>query len=220
MEDNMTYYERLFTRSEEEERIDAELDAERKRFEETEEYKEHTRKTRELLDDLIEAGKRRRKEAEQYKPSRRRGKLKRVDPEVWKAEQKKIYEERFAGYPKELQDAINAFNALDENEKKAFCNDTWCWHPDYDDYENPQTTENDLKELLEILVQTTIDFINERGLKDIDAIGFSADSLQESAKWGEWVSATDASVHATGLGKEKGRNGEEYTVVKRIGEYM
>ena len=220
MEDNMTYYERLFTRSEEEERIDAELDAERKRFEETEEYKEHARKTRELLDDLIEVGKRRRKEAEQYKPSKRRGKLKRVDPEVWKAEQKKIYDERFAGYPKELQDAINAYNALDENEKKAFCNDTWCWHPDYDDYENPQTTEKDLKELLEIPVQTTIDFINERGLKDIDAISFSADSLQESAKWGEWVSATDASVHATGLGKEKGRNGGEYTVVKRIGDYM
>lgn len=220
MEDNMTYYEHLFARSEEEERIDAELDAERKRFEETEEYKEHTRKTRELLDDLIEAGKRRRKEAEQYKPSRRRGKAKWVDRENFKAQQEEAHRKEFESYPEELKTAINAYNALDENEKRKFASETFVRWTDYDDYESPQTTKKDMRELLEILVQTSIDFIIERGLKDIDAIGFSADSLQESSRWGEWTPATDASVYLTGLGVEKGKDGKEYTVVKKIGEYM
>ena len=63
MEDNMTYYEHLFARSEEEERIDAELDAERKRFEETEAYKEHQENLTNLLDELKVAGEKRRAEA-------------------------------------------------------------------------------------------------------------------------------------------------------------
>lgn len=219
-EKEKTYYDWLFTRSKEEEEIQAEIDAEQKWYERQPVYKQHQKNVQQLLDKLIAAGEKRRKGAEQYKPSRRKGKLKRVDPEVWKAEQKKIYDERFAGYPKELQDAINAYKALDENEKRKFASDTWAYHPDYDDYENPQTTKKDLSELLEILVQTCIDFIRERGLKDIDGIGFSADSLQESSKWGEWTPATDASVQASGLGTEKGRDGREYTVIKRIGEYM
>ena len=216
----MTYYDYLFTPSEEEEQIQAELDAERERYEQTEEYKEHTKKTNELLDKLIAAGEKRRKEAQKYKPERKRAKAKHMDPEVWKAEQEEIRKQRFEALPQELKDAISAYHSLDENEKKKFASETWCYHPDYDNFENPQTTENDLKELLEILVQTTIDFINERGLKDIDAIGFGADSLQESAKWGEWTPATDANIHATGIGTKKGCGGEEYTVVQKIGEYM
>ena len=220
MAEEKTYYEWLFTHSEEEERILAELDAERERFEGTEEYKQHNEKTHKLYEELKVAGAERMKEAEKHKPERRRAKAKKVDPEVWKTEQEEIRKKRFESYPEELKKAVNAFNDLDENEKKAFASETWCWHPDYDDYENPQTTQEDLAQLLEILVQTTINFINERGLKDIDAIGFGADSLQESARWGEWVAATDANIHATGIGKEKGRDGKEYSVIKKIGEYM
>ena len=77
-----------------------------------------------------------------------------------------------------------------------------------------------VKELLEILVQTTIDFINERGLTDIYSVGFGADDLQGSAKFGEWEPCTDASIHVTGLGKEKGKDGHEYSVCQNIGSYM
>lgn len=216
-----TYYDYLFTKSEEEEQIQAELDAERERYENTEEYKEHAKRLDDILDRLIEAGQRRRKEAEKYKPARRRTAPKKIDMEAFKAEQEEKRKKEFESYPEELKTAINAYNALDENEKRKFASDTFVRHwTDYDDYENPQTTKEDLSELLEILVQTSIDFIRERGLKDIDAIGFSADSLQESSRWGEWTPATDASVYVTGLGVEKGKDGKEYTVVKKIGEYM
>ena len=77
-----------------------------------------------------------------------------------------------------------------------------------------------LRVLLEILVQTTIDFINERGLTDIYSVGFGADDLQGSAKFGEWEPCTDASIHVTGIGKEKSKDGHEYSVCQRIGEYM
>jgi len=86
--------------------------------------------------------------------------------------------------------------------------------------ENPQTTQQDIKELLEILVQTTIDFIKERGLKDLDAVGFSADSLQESSKYSEWTPATDASIRVYGQEKKVGSDGNEYYVENLIGEYM
>lgn len=220
MKEKKTYHDWLFTKSEEEEQIQAELDAERARYEQTEEYKEHTEKASDILDRLIEAGQRRRKEAEKYKPAKRRGKAKWVDRENFKAQQEEAHRKEFESYPEELKTAINAYNALDENEKKKFASETFVRWTDYDDYESPQTTKKDMRELLEILVQTSIDFIMERGLKDIDAIGFSADSLQESARWGEWTPATDASVYVTGLGVEKGKDGKEYTVVKKIGEYM
>ena len=77
-----------------------------------------------------------------------------------------------------------------------------------------------MKELLEILVQATIDFINERGLTDIYSVGFGADDLQGSAKFGEWEPCTDASIYVTGIGKEKSKDGHEYSVCQRIGEYM
>ena len=218
----MTYYERLFARSEEEERIDAELDAERKRFEETEAYKEHQENLTNLLDELKVAGEKRRAEAKKHKP-RRRAKVKHMSVEdlaAFKAEGQRIKEERIDSYPEELKAAIRAYENLDEGAKKVFSQETWCYHRDYDDYKDPQTTKEDIKELLEILVQETIDFINERGLKDIWSVGFSADDLQTSAEAGEWTPATDASLYVSGLGKEKGRNGDEYTVAKRIGEYM
>ena len=41
------------------------------------------------------------------------------------------------------------------------------------DYENPTTTIDDIKELQKILAQCVINFVGEKNLKDIDEIHFS-----------------------------------------------
>lgn len=218
-----TYYDWLFEESEEEKDIHRRLDEERKRFENTETYKEHYAKVDELMEELKVEGQKRREEAKKRKPERRRGKLRHISEEeaaARRAEGQRIKEERIESYPEELKAVIRAYENLDESAKKVFSKETWCYHPDYDDYKDPQTTKEDIRELLEILVQETIDFINERGLKDIWSVGFSADDLQTSAEYGEWTSATDASLYVSGMGKEKGRNGEEYSVIQNIGHYM
>lgn len=221
MENNKSYHDWLFEESEEEKNIHAEIDAEQARHEATEECARHKNKLDELFKKLIEASKRRRQNG---RAKARERKLirepKKVDLEAFKRENEERYRKQFEGYPEPLKAAITAYNNLDEEAKKVFQRDTWAYHNEYDDYQNPQTTKKDLCDLLEILVQTTIDFIDERGLKDIDAIGFSADALQVSAKHGEWTPATDASIHAYGMDTVKGSDGREYTVEKRIGEYM
>jgi hypothetical protein len=80
------------------------------------------------------------------------------------------------------------------------------------------------KELQEILVQTCIDYINKNGLTDIWGVYFHADSLNTSAKFGEWTPATDSSIQVEGVGTHKfiRENGEEWNTSERyeIGWYM
>ena len=219
MAEEKTYYDWLFEQSEEEKDIHRRLDEERERFENTDVYKEHYAKVDELMEELKVEGQKRREEAKKHKP-KRRVKAKHMSEEelaAFKAEGQRIKEERIESYPEELKSLIRAYENLDEGAKKVFEKETWCYHRDYDDYKDPQTTKEDIGELLEILVQETIDFINERGLKDIWSVGFSADDLQGSAKFGEWEPCTDASLYVSGMGKEKGRNGEEYSVIQNIG---
>ena len=217
-----TYYDYLFEQSEEEKEISKMLDDEREWFQQQSVYKEHYERVDRLLNELKVAGEKRREEAKKHKP-KRRAKAKHMSEKelaAFKAEGQRIKEERINSYPEDLKALIKAYEGLDEGAKKVFKKETYFYAPDYDDYKDPQTTEKDIKELLEILVQETIDFINERGLKDIWSVGFSADSLQESARYGEWTPATDASIYVTGMGKEIGRNGEEYDVLQNIGSYM
>ena len=131
-----------------------------------------------------------------------------------------IREQRIEALPDDLKSVIRSYEGLDDAAKKVFQRETWAYRRDYDEYKDPITTEKDMKELLEILVQTTIDFISERGLTDIFSVGFSADDLQGSAKFGEWEPCTDASISITGMGKEKSKDGHEYSVCQKIGEYM
>ncbi len=222
MEEEMTYYDWLFKESDEEKEINKELDEEMSRFENSEAYYEHRTKVDEILLKLKGAKMKRREEAKKHH-QKRKGKLRRLSNEEMverKRQGLKIREQRIEALPDDLKSVIRGYESLDDAAKKVFQQETWGWYRDYDDYKDPITTEKDMKELLEILVQTTIDFINERGLSDIYSVGFSADDLQVSAKYGEWTPATDASIHVTGLGKEKGKDGYEYTVCQRIGEYM
>ena len=75
-------------------------------------------------------------------------------------------------------------------------------------YDNPITTDSDASELQELLMQTTIDFIKERGLLDIDDISFSADGLFESINYNKWVPSTDSYIAL--YGKQISENGQYY----------
>lgn len=216
-----TYYDWLFGETEEEKEINRKLDEENERYKATEAYQEHEAKLDELLEDLKKAGERRREEAKNHRPRRVKAKhMSEEEMEEFRENNKKEREARIDSLPEALRNAIRAYENLDEVAKKAFRNETWVYEPDYDDYKDPITTKKDMKELLEILVQTTIDFVNERGLTDIYSIGFGVDDIQSSADAGEWVCSTDASINVAGLGKEKGRGGQEYSVIQKIGNYM
>jgi hypothetical protein len=67
------------------------------------------------------------------------------------------------------------------------------------------TTHDDIRELQDRLVQTCIDFINEKGLTDIYDVSFNADSLAESAEYGSWQPCTDSYIKVEGLGHENHR---------------
>ena len=86
------------------------------------------------------------------------------------------------------------------------------------------TTLEHIKELQRILVQTCIDYINQNGLIDLWGVSFNADSLNESAEYGEWTPSTDSYIKAEGLRFERHRrkNGEIFEIPYRydIGEYM
>lgn len=221
MEEEMSYYDWLFRNSDEEKEINKQLDEERARFENTEVYKEHHAKVDELLERLKVAGEKRREEAKKHKPKRVKAKhLSEEEMAELREKNRKEKEARIDSYPEPLRTVIRDYEALPDEAKKVFNKETYFYKPDYDDYKDPITTEKDMKELLEILVQTTIDFINERSLTDIYSVGFGADDLQGSAKFGEWKPCTDASIYVTGIGKEKSKDGHEYSVCQRIGEYM
>lgn len=217
----MSYYDWLFRDSDEEKEINRQLDEERARFENTEAYKEHHAKVDELFEKLKVAGEKRREEAKKHKPKRAKARyLSEEEMAELREKNRKEKEARIDSYPEPLRTIIRDYEALPDEAKKVFNKEAYFYKPDYDDYKDPITTEKDMKELLEILVQTTIDFINERGLTDIYSVGFGADDLQGSAKFGEWEPCTDASIHVTGIGKEKSKDGHEYSVCQRIGEYM
>ena len=94
-----------------------------------------------------------------------------------------------------------------------------------DNYKNPITTQDNIKELQEILVQTCIDYIRKHNLTDIDEINFSVNGLSgDSYREGKWMPSTDSHIEVIGIEYEKWtsmNNGKEYKmpVRKKIGEY-
>lgn len=94
-----------------------------------------------------------------------------------------------------------------------------------DKYKNPITTQENIDELHNILVQTCLDYMVVHGLTDIDEIQFSADGLSSSYEYKEWTPGTDSSLTVIGLENEKvfniTRNKEyEMPVRKIIGTSM
>ena len=82
---------------------------------------------------------------------------------------------------------------------------------DREDYKVPITTQENLHNLQEKIVDTVITFCREKKLTDIDTVQFSVDSLQESIELGYWTPGTDSSLVAYGY---------EDGIYRRIGEVL
>ena len=69
-----------------------------------------------------------------------------------------------------------------------------------DKYKNPITTQDNIRELQEILVQTCINYVKQHNLTDIDEIFFSVNGLSEdSYNAGKWMPSTDSSIEVIGI---------------------
>ena len=86
-------------------------------------------------------------------------------------------------------------------------------------YKSPISTSDDAKDLLNILVDTTIDFLKERKLDDVYEVSFGADGLYDSVAYGEWTPSIDASISFVGLQEDEDGD-KEYRVRKLITSYI
>lgn len=115
---------------------------------------------------------------------------------------------------------IEEFKALSRTEQAMFNqrlrNMEWGEKP----YSNPATTESDISDLQDLLVQICIDFVNNRKLKDIEEISFSVDDLQASADEGEWVPSTDSYIRAVGYEITDAAEDNDMRERRIIGEYF
>ena len=201
------FYKRFFTKTPKEEEIENKIDTLRNEYENSESYKAYVQEEQSLYEELVQE--RARKKAEIGAPPKRNKGVKKVmDGNI-----KKKAEE----YP-EVDKLIEDFKKLSSREKRAFALLYGALGSDrLDTYTNPVTTKEHLSELQDVLVQVCINYINENKLTDIDEISFSADSLQHSAHFGEWVPATDSYIKAVGY--EEVDDGKiNYYVRKKIGD--
>ena len=183
------YYKALTTESNEELSIRDLIQEENTRFEMTDVYKEHRKKLNILYDKQNKAFKERMDAVKETRPQRKRI----VDGDFKIANTPKKEDS------KEFTDAVAAFSKLSDHEKRRL----WykCAGDEIPVDESQKIDDETMNELHNILVQTVIDFINERGLKNVDGISFSADGLLESAEYGQWTCATDSFLTLEGVGE-------------------
>ena len=81
----------------------------------------------------------------------------------------------------------------------------------YEKFEEPQTSTQDLEDLLERIMQTVIGFCKERNMTEIDTLDFRTDGLGSSVVYDRWTPSTDASLAAYGHQDDK---------LKKIGEIL
>lgn len=200
MEEKETLWSKMFKKTPKEEEIQSRIDAEYDRFISSPEHIEHKQRLNALFEEMHVAQAERHEEGKKYRREHfpRKGVIdfsKETEEQREKrlAELRKKKEERIASLPENLRNAIALYNSLSDDEKKVFGKEAIGYNDfDLDNMVNKQITHEQTRELQDILVQTCIDFINENKLKDVDAVYFSADSLQESARFNEWTPSTDS----------------------------
>ena len=206
MKEKETLWKKMFKKTPKEEEIQKRIDEEMENYKNSPEHVAHHKRMDALFDELHDAQSERLADAKEYREQRfpRKAVDFRKETEEQRenrlAELRKKKEERIASLPENLRNAIALYNSLSDNEKKVFGQEA-IGHNDFDldNMVNKQTTHEQAKELQDILVQTCIDFINENELKDVDAVYFSADSLQESARCNEWTPSTDSFLTLEGM---------------------
>lgn len=192
----MGYYEDLFAESNLEKELKEKRDALDNAFTESAEYKAYLNSISEINHQIYEeASKRWNSVHEKYKEKNR--------------EKVRFVSKDFSYVQPIENDKINSLKEsvrfLSEKDRERFLRDIIqeFKYDSLNDYENPTTTIDDIKELQKILVQCVINFVGEKNLKDIDEIHFSFDGIQDSVEQSEWVSSSDSSISAIGNQEEK-----------------
>ena len=201
-DNKLSLWEIMFTKTPKEEEIESRIDEEYDSFTSSPEHIAHKERLKKLYDELHVAQSERMENAKKYRRERRKkNSISLSDEEVKKRreENRKKKEEEIDSLPSDLRDTIRKYESLSEDEKKVFNKMTWVYKTSLDTMKNIQITHEQTRQLHDILVQTCIDFINENGLKDVDEVSFSADSLQASAKFNEWTSSTDSYLEVDGI---------------------
>ena len=201
------FYTKFFETTPKEEEIEKKIEELETNYKSSASYKEYVEQSNALYNDL--AKERRNKKLEiGPRPKRDKG-------------VKKILDKKKDFNIKEYTDAdrvLEEYKKLSKEDKRNFEIGRQALNLENPEpYSNPVTTEDQLSELQDILVQVCINYININGLTDIDEITFSADSLQRSAHFGKWVPATDSYIRAVGYEEiNDGKN--NYCVRKKIGD--
>ena len=199
------YFKLFTTKSEEEKQIGDEITKENERFENTPEYKEHWDKIKTLMKRESDVFNARLEQARLIRPTRRFSGIKPTKQKSVKTEDE------------EKADAIiNAIEELPFGQKQRVA--MTCFREEIPKDESMAIDDATLDEFHRVLVQTCIDFIKEKGLKDGYSVSFSADSLQESAEYGTWCPATDSFFEVDGLKHEPytRENGKEAKIPYRV----
>lgn len=201
------YYDALLTRGDEENRIMALIDEENEKFESSEFVKKHRELVKSLYEEEGKAFLERMSKVKEMNPTRRNRAFK-SEP---LAERKKKIEDS-----PELVDAISAVSKLSEADKRNLY--FRCLREDIPESKENRVDDDIMSELHYILVQTAIDFINEKKLSNVEAVRFSADGLRESSKYGEWTPATNSFLTIEGIVDEKfiDDDGIERTIPSRV----
>lgn len=201
------YYDALLTRGDEENRILGLIDEENEKFESNEFVKQHRELVMSLYEEEHKAFLERMSKVKEMNPTRRS----RVAKSEPLAERKKKIEDS-----PELVDAISAVSKLSEADKKNLY--FRCLREEIPESKENRVDDDTMSELHYILVQTAIDFINEKKLSNVEAVRFSADGLRESSKYGEWTPATDSFLTLEGIVDEKfiDEDGTEHTIPSRV----
>ena len=201
------FYTKFFENTPKEEEIEKKIEELEANYKSSASYKEYVEQLNALYNDLSEE--RRNKKLEiGPRPKRDKG-------------VKKILGKKKDFNIKEYTDAdrvLEEYKKLSKEDKRNFEIGLQALKSEnLEPYSNPVTTEDQLSELQDILVQVCINYININGLTDIDEIAFNADSLQHSAHFGKWVPTTDSYIRAVGYEKiNDGKN--NYCIRKKIGD--
>jgi hypothetical protein len=201
------YYDALVTRGDEENRILGLIDEENKKFESNEFVKQHRKLVNSLYEEENKAFHERMSKVKEMNPTRRKHVIK---SEPLPERKKKIEDSP------ELVDAISAVSKLSEADKKNLY--FRCLSEEIPESKENRVDDDTMSELHYILVQTVIDFINEKKLANVEAVRFSADGLRESSHYGEWTPATDSFLTLEGIVEEKftTKDGVEKTIPSRV----
>ena len=201
------FYKKFFEQTPKEEEIEKKIEQLEADYKNSAPHKEYVKQLNALYNDLSEERRSKKLEIGPH-PKRDKG-------------VKKILDKKKDFNIKEYTDAdrvLNEYQKLSKEGKRNFEIGLAALKPEkLEPYSNPVTTEDQLSELQDILVQVCINYININGLTDIDEITFSADSLQRSAHFGKWVPATDSYIRAVGYEEiNDGKN--NYCIRKKIGD--